>query len=196
MNGSSSEVYLMAIARVCRDVPSADQRDEEHDKGSATAEIDAPSRLVLGLKGGFVATVVMTVFRHPISKSLPPTAQFWAKYVGDGDPKEYTFQAVILHVIYGVMASGICALIWTPSDDQSTIVRESTRLLWGVVYSVLLSVFGTRVILKRVLDMKLEPDEALIFYVGHVIYGLTMGAYIGSTPDSWSNDEGFANGFH
>jgi len=41
------------------------------------------------------------------------------------------------------------------------------------------------VLLRGLLDEDLDPDEALIFHLSHVIYGITLGAWLGSrgTPD-------------
>src|SRR6056297_857700 len=60
---------------------------------------------LLGLRGGAVATVVMSAFRAPISESPPPTAWFWRTYVaGEGDPEDYPLAGLVLHVLYGVGA--------------------------------------------------------------------------------------------
>jgi len=49
----------------------------------------------------------------------------------------------------------------------------------SLVYSLALSAFGTRVLFRYLLDEELESDETVIFHVGHVIYGLTLGTWIG-----------------
>jgi len=38
--------------------------------------------LIRGVVGGLIATVLMTLYRFPVFRALPPTADFWAKYVG------------------------------------------------------------------------------------------------------------------
>lgn len=142
--------------------------------------VDILRSLVLGIKGGVVATAVMTVFRMPITDSLPPTATFLAEYVGGEPPDEYTVRGLVLHVVYGVLASVPFAVAFDLRDAGPEVEKEKRGALWGFAYGVVLSVFGVHVILKRVLGMDLKPDERWIFHVGHVIFGLALGAYVGS----------------
>lgn len=37
-----------------------------------------------------------------------------------------------------------------------------------------------RIILRHVLGMDLKTDESAVFHTGHLIYGLALGAWIGS----------------
>lgn len=158
---------------------------EQQDRGSWAPGERRPSRgrlglILLGVQGGIVATLVMTAYRLPVSRSLPPSANFWAKYVGGGDPDQYTLQGIVLHLLYGTIAGGVFgALIPEPGTDP-TVRREIRDVAWGVGYAVVLSVFGSRVMLGRVLGMDLEADEALVFHLGHVVYGLTLGTWLGS----------------
>lgn len=133
-----------------------------------------------GIQGGLIATLVMTAYRLPISGSLPPTANFWAKYVGGGDPDDYPLQGIVLHLLYGTIAGGVFGAL-VPSSGGDTEARlEEREAALAVGYSIVLSVFGSRVVLGRVLGMDLEPDEALVFHLGHVVYGLTLGTWMGS----------------
>lgn len=136
--------------------------------------------VVLGLKGGIVATVVMTAFRVPISHSLPPTANFWARYVGGGEPEDHPFPAFVLHFVYGIVGGGVFGLLLDEPDGQTRAEIELRDLVRGFSYSFVLSLFGTRVVLGRLVGMDLERDEALIFHVGHLIYGVSLGAWVGS----------------
>ncbi len=133
-----------------------------------------------GAKGGFIATIVMTAFRIPIARSLPPTANFWAKYIGTGEPGDYTFQGILLHLLYGAGSGVVFATFYTPQETVSEAKQERRGILWGAVFGLLLSVFGVQVVLKRFLDMDLESDERLIFHMSHAIYGFTLGAWIES----------------
>jgi hypothetical protein len=150
-------------------------------------------RLAEGAKAGLVATLTMTAYRLPISRSLPPTAQFWAKFVSGGDPDDHPVAAIALHLLYGVGGGTAFGAI-TPlgserpsSDDSRETARiEAVGLLWGVLYSAALSVFGERVVLGRLLGMDLDADESLVFHAGHLVYGLTLGTMYGSR----SSDEG------
>lgn len=134
----------------------------------------------LGVRGGFVATVVMTAFRMPISESPPPTGAFWAKFVAGGEPEDHPVPSLVLHVLYGMGAATAFAA-WFQGRVTGTDVRDERRgIALGTVYGLALSAFGTKVILERLLDMELGPDERLIFHAGHLIYGLTLGAWLGS----------------
>ena len=155
---------------------SGDRRIEERERPStsdrARRRVDGRA-VLLGAKSGVVATVVMTVFRMPLADSLPPTADFWARYVGGGDPEDYPIVGLLLHLAYGA------ALVRSPRVG-TTVERERNGVLLGVAYALLLSVFGERVLLRHLLGMDLKPDERFVFHVGHVVYGLTLGAWVGS----------------
>lgn len=136
--------------------------------------------LALGASGGFVATFVMTAFRLPISRSLPPTAEFWTTYVRPGEPDEATLPAILLHFIYG-MGAGVVYVVAAPDfSNASEAGAEGRGVVTAVAYSLLLSAFGLRVVLGTLLDQELSPDEKLIFHLGHVVYGVTLGAWLGS----------------
>lgn len=133
-----------------------------------------------GAIGGLLATVVMTAYRMPVSTSLPPTAEFWARYVARGDAGDHPVAAVLLHLGYGSAAGsafGVLyrALGWNTVRDR---VREPAGIGLGAFYGVALSVFGTRVVLTRLLSMDLDATEALVFHVGHLVFGLSLGSWI------------------
>jgi len=48
-----------------------------------------------------------------------------------------------------------------------------------------LSAFGTQVVLQELLDIRLEADELALFHAGHLVYGLSLGAWVGSGPRAW-----------
>lgn len=146
----------------------------------STADTGRMRSLLLGLKGGAIATVVMTAFRMPISHSLPPTADFWAHYIGRGDADDYPAIAAVLHVLYGVLGGGLFGVLFSQTDGETRAGIELRDLIRGAGYSLALSLFGSRIILQQMIEMDLERDEALIFHVGHLIYGLTLGTWIGS----------------
>lgn len=134
----------------------------------------------LGVKGGVVGTVVMTAFRIPIAHSLPPTADFWAKYIGTDPAEEYTVQGAILHLLYGAVSGIAFVLCCAPTESDSEASKERDGIVRGAGFGFVLSVFGLQVVLNWLLDMELESDERLIFHVSHIIYGLTLGAWVGS----------------
>lgn len=144
-----------------------------------TSPVQRFRSVVLGLLGGTFATLVMTVFRMPISNSLPPTADFLAKFLG-GEPDDYTLSAFALHVGYGATGGAMYGFLFETGDAQTRAGIELRDITRALGYSFGLSLFGSRVILSTVLGKDLDPDEALIFHVGHAVYGLALGAWVGS----------------
>lgn len=155
------------------------QNEHSIASGDNEARSTLVDAIVYGSLGGLVATLSMTAFRMPTNKSLPPTAIFWAKYVGSGEPEDYPVIAIILHLLYGIV-SGILFAILTPGDGDSEEVAESKGALLGTAYGTILSVFGTQVILSRVLGQDPDTDERLVFHISHIVYGLTLGTWVGS----------------
>jgi hypothetical protein len=122
----------------------------------------------------------MTAFRMPITDSLPPTAEFWARYVGNGESTDYPGVALLLHAVYGMGAGAAFAAVFLARARGVAVRDERRGTLLGAVYGLVLSVFGTRVMLSRLLGLELAADERWIFHVSHVVYGLTLGAWLGS----------------
>lgn len=135
---------------------------------------------VRGVIGGLVATVLMTLYRFPLFRALPPTAEFWAKYVGGGEPEEYFSEGLVLHFLYGAAAGGLFGAAFSRMRFRTERGRRLGAIGLSLGYGVVLSVFGTRVVFKRLLDETLEPDEGTVFHVGHAIFGLTLGTWMSS----------------
>jgi hypothetical protein len=52
---------------------------------------------------------------------------------------------------------------------------------------MVLSVFGTQVVLNELLDTQLEADELTLFHAGHLVYGISLGAWVGSRTEGTEN---------
>ena len=153
-----------------------DTEDDGHSQSSLR-------RLRTGASGGLVATLVMTAFRLPISRSLPPTDEFWRTYVQRADGRSATIPALALHLLYG-MGAGVAYVVLSSDIARPSEARAEVRgVVTAVAYSLLLSVFGLWVLLRGLLNQELSPDEKLIFHLGHVVYGITLGAWLGSRSD-------------
>lgn len=137
-----------------------------------------------GLAGGLVATAIMTLYRFPVFRALPPTAEFWAEYVGGGEPEQYPIEGLVLHFAYGGVAGGLFGLGVSLVDVRTERSRRFITVALAVGYGLLLSAFGTRVIFRRLLGEKPDEDERLVFHIGHVIYGLTLGTWLNSRERS------------
>ena len=138
--------------------------------------------LLDGAVGGFVATVSMSVFREPVSRSLPPTSSFLSTLTGD-EPGDHPVAAYLLHFLYGV---GAGTVFGTALGRAPSRITDSLRahLVLGAAYGVLLSVFGRRFVLPVVARLDLDPDEATIFDAGHLVFGLALGSWLGSRETS------------
>ncbi|SEW27568.1 DUF6789 family protein [Natrinema salifodinae] len=156
-----------------------------------TSEVDEHSReehladaVGRGIQAGFVATLIMTAFRLPILRSLPPSANFWSQYVtGDDDPDEHPVAGLALHLLYGVSSGAVFGGLFALYDAGEAIEPEQRGLVWGSIYGMVLSAFGAQVMLKELLDIRLDADELALFHAGHLVYGLSLGAWIGSRTE-------------
>lgn len=155
--------------------------ERTEDPQSPEGALGTARLLAVGVKGGSIATAVMTLFRMPISRSPPPTAHFWAKFVAGGDPDEHLAVGLGLHFLYGI-GGGVAftSLLSRLRPGDTEVEDEVKGVSAGLAFGLALSFIGSRILLERVLDMDLEPHERFVFHVSHVIYGLTLGAWCGS----------------
>ncbi|WP_254766124.1 DUF6789 family protein [Salinilacihabitans rarus] len=142
-----------------------------------------------GLQAGLVATLVMTAFRLPIMRSLPPSANFWARYVSGGDPADHPIPGIALHLLYGTVNGAVFGALFALQDAERSIEPEQRGLVWGSVFGLALSAFGSQVMLKEVLDTRLDADELALFHAGHLVYGLALGAWVGSRTEGVEDPE-------
>lgn len=174
--------------RVHRTRAERDVRSDHTDRSTLAG------RTRRGLEGGLLATLVMTVYRLPVSRSLPPTAEFWTTFVSDGDPQDVPIPALVLHAGYGGGAGAVFGALLahrkSVSDGESgtesppgppTYSGEVSTTVAGVLYGALLSVFGEWVVLGWLLDI--DPDDRVAFHVGHLLYGITLGAWVGTRTE-------------
>ena len=161
-----------------------------------TEDVDEHSReehvadaVVRGVQGGFVATLIMTAFRLPLLRSLPPSANFWSQYVAGGDPDDHSIAALALHLLYGISSGVIFGVLFSLYDAGRSIEPEQRGLVWGSIYGLALSAFGVQVVLQGLLDIRLEADELALFHAGHLVYGLSLGAWVGSRTEGVEDPE-------
>jgi len=128
----------------------------------------------------------MTAYRLPVSRSLPPRAEFRSKLVSGDDPYDHPLIALVLHAGYGILAGiGFALLLPSrdPIEDESGVGPPSPSgkvqlTVLGPIYGLLLSAVGERILLEMVLDI--DPDDRFAFHIGHVLYRITLGAWIGT----------------
>jgi hypothetical protein len=146
--------------------------------------LDVFHGMIRGVVGGLIATVLMTLYRFPLFRAVPPTAEFWATYVSGGEPEESAGAGLLLHFLYGGVAGGLFGIGFSLLDFRTERNRRLGAIGLSLGYGLVLSVFGTRVIFEHLLEEELEPDEAAIFHVGHIIYGLTLGTWLSAREQS------------
>ena len=132
-----------------------------------------------GLVGGLVATIVMTVFMLVLGDDAsPPTARFWSKYVGDGNPADYMLQGMVLHLLYGVIAGGIFAVA-VPLVGVVSLTSVGMAVFWGLAYGVALFIGAAVFWMKLVLGMEPGPKMVGLFLFFHLVYGAVLGGWLG-----------------
>jgi hypothetical protein len=136
-----------------------------------------------GAVGGLLGTLLMTLYRLPVFRALPPTADFWATYVGGGDATDYPLEGLLLHALYGGAAGAAFGPLFESVRSAVPLPREHAGVLLGVGYGLALSAFGERVLIEGLLGEDLEPQESLIFHAGHLVYGLTLGTWVSSREE-------------
>lgn len=135
--------------------------------------------LLNGLVGGLIATIVMTMFMMTRGDdSPPPTALFWSKYIGDGNPSEYMMPGLFLHLFYGIIAGGVLAGI-IPLFGFISTATIPAGVTWGLLYGVLLFVFAAIFWMKFVLGLDADKRMVGMFLVFHLVYGAVLGAWLG-----------------
>lgn len=168
----------------------SERADRPSDAAGTSRRDHAIASSVRGLQAGFVATLIMTAFRLPIMRSLPPSAHFWAKYVsGDDDPEDHSIPGLILHLVYGTVSGALFGALFALQDAEQSIEAEQRGLLWGSVFGMGLSAFGTQVMLSELLDVELEADELALFHAAHLVYGVSLGAWVGSRTEGVSDPD-------
>lgn len=135
--------------------------------------------LILGAEAGAFGTLVMTVYRMPIARSLPPTAEFIEQWVPGISSGDHPLAALLLHFLYGI-GGGVVFGVFHPHRPAREHEPETVGSLWGLVYGQALSIVGEYMILGRLLGQNLDEDESLVFHAGHLVYGVALGAWIGS----------------
>lgn len=167
-------------------IPSLRSEPSDEDSRTSPAE-DSRERGFLrwalnGAVGGAFATVVMTAYRMPVAASLPPTARFWAEYVAGGEPEDHPLPALALHLAYGAAAGTVFGALFRTfgRTREREDERETSGVVLGTLYALGLSVFGERVVLGGLLATDLDATESLVFHVGHLVYGLSLGSWVAS----------------
>jgi len=136
-----------------------------------------------GLQAGFVATLIMTAFRLPIMRSLPPSANFWSTYVAGGDPEDHPVAGIVLHLLYGTLGGAVFGGVFALLSAERSIEPEQRGIVWGAVFGMLSSAFGNQLMLNELLDIQLDADELTLFHAGHLVYGIALGAWVGSRTE-------------
>lgn len=136
------------------------------------------SSILAGLAGGLIATIVMTAVMMVMGDGgPPPTASLVAKVAG-GDPEDYAMPGMVLHLVYGIVAGLALALVVPLAGFGFGSILVATGL--GLVYGVVLMIVGMGFWMRLVIGMDPDKDMMITFGVVHVVYGLLLGAFLGT----------------
>lgn len=132
--------------------------------------------ILIGIAGGIVATIIMTMFMMGLGDdSPPPTALFWSQYIGDEPPENYMMQGVVLDLLYGTIAGGVYAVLVNPLAVGFSPEELIGGLVFGSVYGFVLFVGAAIFWMNVVLDLDPKPKDIGLFLLFHLIYGLVLG---------------------
>lgn len=156
---------------------------ESRTPGQRLVQVIVPQLSVVrafarGVGGGLIATVLMTLYRFPLFRAIPPTSEFWAMFLGGGEPEEFPLVGLLLHFGYGGVAGGLFGVGFSRLNFRNVRNQRLGAISLSLGYGLILSIFGSRVLLHRLLDEELEPDDAVVFHIAHVVYGLTLGTWL------------------
>ena len=177
----------MSVSDRLRTIAETEGDTEDTDRHSRREHL--AGAVLRGIQAGFVATLIMTAFRLPILRALPPSANFWTQYVVDGDPDDHPVAGLALHLLYGVQAGALFGALFELQDAERSIEPEQRGIVWGSIYGMVLSAFGSQFMLKELLDIRLDNDELALFHAGHLVYGLSLGAWVGSRTEGVEDPE-------
>ncbi len=83
------------------------RRESEQNSDRSTApRWNVFRAMIRGVVDGLITTGLMTLYRFPLFRALPPTAEFWATFVRGGEPEQYPIAGLLLHFLYGGVAGG------------------------------------------------------------------------------------------
>lgn len=167
------------VGSVARAPPSSEDASERRESRADRVERGT----VRGVQGGLVATAIMTAFRLPIMRSLPPTANVWAKYVSGGEPEDHPVVGLLLHLLYGTVGGATFGAAFGLLGENRAIEPEQRGILWGVAYGLGLSAIGSQVVLPKLVGARPDADELALFHAAHLVYGVALGAWVGSRTE-------------
>jgi len=134
--------------------------------------------VIAGLAGGVVATIVMTIAMMVMGDGgPPPTARLVAKFAG-GEPEDYAMPGMVLHMIYGIVAGTVFAVgVPLIGLDLGSI---GVAVGLGLVYGIVLMIGGMMFWMRMIIGMESNRSMMAMFGTVHVIYGVVLGAFLGT----------------
>lgn len=133
--------------------------------------------VIAGLVGGLVATIVMSIVMKVMGGGPPPTADLIAKFRG-GEAIDFEKPGMVLHLLYGTIAGAVFA-IGIPIIGFG-FEALGVAIGFGLVYGLVLMIGGMVFWMKTVIGMSPDREMVLTFATVHVVYGVVLGAVLGS----------------
>jgi hypothetical protein len=143
-----------------------------------TVDTNMASTVTVGLVGGLVATIVMTITMVLAGDGGPPPTAALVATVAGGDPADHQLPGMLLHLLYGTAAGAVFALGLPVFGFRNAAVPVTTGL--GLLYGLVLMIGGVVVWLRLIVGI--EPDRAMAMQFGavHAVYGVVLGAVVGA----------------
>lgn len=133
--------------------------------------------VISGLAGGLLATIVMTAVMMMVGEGgPPPTADLVAKFA-DGKPDDHAMPGMVLHLLYGTAAGGVFGY-GVPLIISDATLAVTTAL--GVGYGLVLMLSGMVFWLRLVIGLEPDMDMMKVFLLVHLVYGVVLGAFVGT----------------
>jgi hypothetical protein len=136
------------------------------------------STVLLGLVGGLLATIVMTITMVLAGDGGPPPTAALIATVTGGDPADHRISGMLLHLLYGTCAGAVFALGLPAIGVANAAVPVAIGL--GLLYGLVLMIGGVLIWVRSIIGI--EPDRAMAvqFGVVHAVYGVVLGAIVGA----------------
>lgn len=138
--------------------------------------------LLTGAVWGIAGAIVMMMIMKGLGgDGPPPFAVFWSKFVG-GEPADAMPQALVLHVVYALVAGVVFVAMFTSVDLGFPITELTGGILWGLVWGMALMIVARVFWIPIVLGMHPGRRQMMTMVVAHLAYGLTLGILGAAVP--------------
>lgn len=130
-----------------------------------------------GIVGGFLGAVAMVVLMDLLEvQEYPPSVQFWARFLGNGNPDNYVGAGLFLHVIYGTVVGGLYPrLAYVSGAGADLYAGWPLAIVGGILFGVVLFVVAVLYRIVGLFRMEMAPRQVWTLAMLHLVYGVVLG---------------------